>query len=192
MTKEKEAITLFEVKVYATKLKNINHTKIKNYIKKLKTVPANPIVTSNEGGWHSKFFWNPFPTCVEDLNKKITEFIRETARKEFEVRGDTPIHNSWFMCNKKGDFNSPIKQPPYTFSGMYYIEAPDNCGDIVFKNDMEMNNYSTSYQNLNTLNSKTFSITPEKGLLLIFPAWLEHYVKVNKSNKEKIIYSFNI
>ena len=62
MTKEKEAITLFEVKVYATKLKNINHTKIKNYIKKLKTVPANPIVTSNEGGWHSKFFWNPFPT----------------------------------------------------------------------------------------------------------------------------------
>jgi len=192
MTKNDETITLFEVKVYATKLKSIDHKKIKKHIKKLKTVPTKTIITSNEGGWHSQFFWDPFPTCVEDLNKKIKEFVKKTAREEFEIKGDTPIHNSWFICNKKGDFNSPNKQPPYTFTGIYYIEAPDNCGDIVFKNDMEMNNYATSYNNLNTLNSKTFSVTPEKGLLLVFPAWLEHYIKVNRSNKEKIMYSFNI
>ena len=30
MTKNDETITLFEVKVYATKLKNIDHKKIKN------------------------------------------------------------------------------------------------------------------------------------------------------------------
>ena len=57
---------------------------------------------------------------------------------------------------------------------------------------MEMNNYATSYNNLNTLTSKTFSVTPEKGLLLVFPAWLEHYIKVNRSNKEKIMYNYNI
>lgn len=192
MIKNNETITLFEVKLYATKLKNIEHEKIKNHIKKLKKIPNNPIITSNEGGWHSPFFWYPFPTCLENLNKKIKEFVAKTARKEFEIRGDTPIHNSWFICNKKGDFNSPHKHPPYTLTGMYYIEAPDNCGDVVFKNDMEMNNYATSYKNLNTLNSKTFSVKPEKGLLLIFPAWLEHYVKVNKSNKERIVYGFNI
>jgi len=187
-----EAITLFEVKVYAIKLKGIDHEKIKKHIKKLKQIPNKKILASNEGGWHSQIFWEPFPTCLEDLNKKITQFIRDTARKDFEIRGDTPIHNSWIICNKKGDFNKPHKHPPYTFSGAYYIQAPENSGDIVFKNDMEMNNYATTYKNFNTLNTKEFTITPDEGLLLIFPAWLEHYVKVNKSNKERIVYSFNI
>ena len=55
-----------------------------------------------------------------------------------------------------------------------------------------MNNYATTYWNYNTVNSKEFTVVPEEGLLLIFPAWLEHYVKVNKSSQERIVYSFNI
>ena len=187
-----EAITLFEVKVYATKLKGIDHEKIKKQLKKLKQIQRNPIEASNEGGWHSEIFWNPPPTYLEALNKKIVKFVQETARKDFEIRGDTPIHNSWFICNKKGDFNKPHKHPPYTLSGAYYIQAPKNSGDIVFKNDMEMNNYATTYWNYNTVNSKEFTVVPEEGLLLIFPAWLEHYVNVNKSSQERIVYSFNI
>ena len=57
-----EAITLFEVKVYATKLKGIDHEKIKKQLKKLKQIQRNPIEASNEGGWHSEIFWNPPPT----------------------------------------------------------------------------------------------------------------------------------
>ena len=194
MTKKNkhDEITLFEVKIYAIKLKKIDNDKIKNFIKKQKQVPSE-LYLSNEGGWHSQLFRHGiYPTCVEDLNLEINKFTNDTIRKDFEVKGTTAIHCSWFMSNKKGDFNKPHKHPPYTFSGSYYIQAPEGSGDIVFKNDMEMNNYATSYHNYNTLNSKEFTVTPEDGLLLIFPAWLEHYVKVNRSTKERLVYSFNI
>ena len=90
------------------------------------------------------------------------------------------------------DFNKPHKHPPYTFSGVYYIDVPENSGDIVFDNQFEMNNYAMSYNEWNSLNCKDFKVTPKSGMLLIFPAWLNHYVTPNKSKKERLIYSFNI
>ena len=73
MTKKNkhDEITLFEVKIYAIKLKKIDNDKIKNFIKKQKQVPSE-LYLSNEGGWHSQLFRHGiYPTCVEDLNLEI-------------------------------------------------------------------------------------------------------------------------
>ena len=38
----------------------------------------------------------------------------------------------------------------------------------------------------------TYYFTPKEGRILIFPSKLEHEVKENKSDEDRISYSFNI
>ena len=38
----------------------------------------------------------------------------------------------------------------------------------------------------------THSFVPHEGRILIFPSSLEHHVEENKSNEDRISYSFNI
>lgn len=186
-----EQTTLFQTDLYSTQLKDVDHKKIIKYLNKIDK-SAVDVKASNYGGWHSSYYFEPFPSCVDDLNKKINSFVKKTARKDFNIVGDTVIHNSWFIINKKGDFNKPHKHPPYVFSGVYYIKCDDNSGDLVFNTQAEMNNYATHYKEFNKYNSKDFYVKPQIGQLLIWPAWVEHYVTPNKSNSERIIYSFNI
>lgn len=185
------SIELFQTNLYYTQLKNIDHKKIIKYVNSLQN-EDHLIEASNVGGYHSPAFYHPFPSCVEKLNSEINKFLKKYVRKDFECRGDIYIHNSWFIVNKRGDFNKPHKHPPYTFSGVYYIDVPENSGNIVFNNQAEMNNYAMSYTKYNKFNCKDYSVTPKTGNLLIFPAWLEHYVTPNKTNKPRIIYSFNV
>ena len=55
-----------------------------------------------------------------------------------------------------------------------------------------MNNYAVDYKKFNEHNSKEFVISPRKGDLLIWPAWVETYITPNLTNSEKIMYGFNI
>ena len=186
-----KTIELFKTNLYHTELNDIDHKKIKKYVNAIKK-EEHQIEASNVGGFHSQYFYTPFPSCVEKLNNKINNFIKENVRKDYSCKGEIFIHNSWFISNKTMDFNKPHKHPPYTFSGVYYIDVPENSGDIVFDNQFEMNNYAMSYNEWNSLNCKDFKVTPKSGMLLFFPAWLNHYVTPNKSKKERLIYSFNI
>ena len=186
-----EQITMFQTDLYATDLKGIDNKKIIKYLDKIPK-DEHDVVASNYGGWHSPYYFDPFPSCVDDLNEKINYFVKQTLRKDFDIIGDTIIHNSWFIINKKGDFNRPHKHPPYVFSGVYYVKCDDNSGELVFNTPAEMNNYATHYKEYNKHNSKDFFITPKTGQLLIWPAWIDHYVTPRKSNSERIVYSFNI
>jgi uncharacterized protein (TIGR02466 family) len=188
--KDYDQITLFKTDLYAKQL-DFDNTKILKYISKIDKDSV-IVKASNFGGWHSHFYFDPFPSCLEPLNEQINKFVKETIHKDFQVRGDLVIHNGWFIVNKKGDFNKPHKHPPYTFSGVYYLKCDDDSGELIFNNQAEMNNYAVDYTDFNSSNSKEFYIKPQEGQLYIWPAWIEHYVTPNKSDSERIVYSFNI
>jgi len=189
--KSYEMHEMFTTPIYAKKLKNIDNKKIIKYLNKIKHERHN-LNSSAEGGHHTQYFFYPFPTVVEDLNKEIESFVKEAPFKDFEVRGTPSVHNSWFIINNKGDFNKPHSHPPYWISGVYYVKADKDSGDIVFNNHAEMNNYATSYFNYNKFNSKEYRVIPETRMLILFPSWIYHFVTPNKTNKDRIAYSFNI
>ena len=68
--------TLFKTDIYSKILTNIDDKKIIKYINKLdkKTIKVNK---SNYGGWHSHWYFDPFPSCLEDLNKEINSFMKK-------------------------------------------------------------------------------------------------------------------
>ena len=78
------------------------------------------------------------------------------------------------------------------FSGVYYVEAGDDQGNIVFQRtdnaeyhipkEVDQYTYYTSTQA--TYKCKT-------GALYVFPGWLDHHVQSNRSNTDRISISFN-
>jgi uncharacterized protein (TIGR02466 family) len=65
----------------------------------------------------------------------------------------------------------------------------------VFKHPAIAQQYALQEETLSTFteyNASIWSILPEAGKLIIFPAWLEHYVEPNTSTEERISIAFNI
>ena len=60
-------------------------------------------------------------------------------------------------------------------SGVFYLQVPDGCANIFFKNGKD----------------EEFSIESKTGKIVFFPADLDHYVPENKSNETRISLSFN-
>ena len=78
-----------------------------------------------------------------------------------------------------------------------WIKSPKDSGNIVFESPQLFNRYQelNSYTDEFKLNSNcymTYYFPPKEGRLLIWPSDLEHEVKENKSDEDRISYSFNI
>jgi len=60
-------------------------------------------------------------------------------------------------------------------SGVYYLQVPENCGNIVFLKG----------------NKEKLEISPKSGKLLLFPSELDHCVQNNMGNDKRISVAFN-
>ena len=99
----------------------------------------------------------------------------------------------WAIINTKGAYNERHHHQNSALSAAYYVCAPENCGNINFYDPRPAPVYSHPYiKNYNSLNSKVNSIVPSDGLLVLFPSYLDHSVSINKSEKERMVISFNI
>ncbi len=103
----------------------------------------------------------------------------------------------WKNINAAGNFNIPHCHPRSDLSGVLWIKAPKNSGNIVFESPEISNRYKEldSYSDEFKCNSNvymTYYFPPKEGNILIFPSNLQHEVKENKSNEDRISYSFNI
>jgi len=113
-------------------------------------------------------------------------------------RDDIPLKDisvyPWCNINPKGAYNvRHVHNDTNIFlSGVYYVKVPENSGVIRFwdprgplmhvQRDHEYFNDSVS----------SHDITPEPGLLLFFPTWLEHDVTPNETDEDRITISFNV
>ena len=78
-------------------------------------------------------------------------------------------------------------------SGAYYVKAPKDCGKFTIENPHSISKHNYPASNKKTeFNSKLEKLEIEEGDLLLFPAYLSHGVEENKSNKDRIVISFNI
>jgi uncharacterized protein (TIGR02466 family) len=98
-----------------------------------------------------------------------------------------------------GNVYSPGALIPYHthpnnyLSGVYYVEAEESAGDLVFYDPRPqvavMAPEPTQY---NLLNAGRFSLEPKAGKLVLFPAWLPHSSNPNQSGRDRVSISFNL
>jgi len=179
----------FLVKDYA-KL-NIN---MLEYIKELQKSDPEGVNKSNVFGWHSKSF---------DMNNKAVLYFFESIKPNInntlidmgwdDLDNKINITSAWSIINKKNASNERHIHSNSYISAVYYVSAPKNCGDILFHDPRQAKIIrKPNTIKANQLNAEVVNITPQSGLLVLFPSYLYHSVAKNNSDEERIIISFNI
>jgi uncharacterized protein (TIGR02466 family) len=175
-------------------LTSINNDELKEYAFALQATDKG-VIKSNFLGWQSDIVTSPNQQLTM-LANSILERIT-AAKKSFGFREDTKAYlsNLWININPINSFNRPHLHPGSIFSGVYYVDCNADSGKLVFKHPSIGQLYSLQEDILSDFtqfNSGTWSVLPEIGKLVIFPAWLEHYVEPNASSEERISIAFNI
>ena len=107
------------------------------------------------------------------------------------------IKSIWININKKNNFNRLHNHPECDLSGVLWIKAPKNSGNLEFTSPhdfvqaKEMSFYSKKYRDENKI-FPNYYFPPTAGLVMIFPSFLLHQVRPNKSNQDRISVSFNL
>lgn len=105
------------------------------------------------------------------------------------------IRHSWVTKHRPGEHNPAHMHTTSLFVASVYLQAAENCGDIVFFKD---NNYlnlfpavvDMDFHTANMINRKYFSITPKKDMAVFFPCHLNHQTEINNSNEDR--YALNV
>ena len=133
---------------------------------------------------------------LENLRKKIDEEVYNFAKSlqiDFSKHGLKRI-NSWGNLQKKGNYIKEHRHNNTQFSGVFYLQTPENSGDIIFttRNATWINSYwepsLTGYDDLNSFEKR---FRPQQCGIFLFPAHLDHYVTPSHSEEERFSISFN-
>ena len=147
---------------------------------------------SNRGGWQSNF------TNIRDCKSETLNDIIISSVSKLPMSGNLCFTiEGWKNINEPGNFNTLHHHPNCNLSGVLWIKASKNSGNIVFESPEIFNRYKEldSYSDEFRCNSNAYMsyyFTPKEGNILIFPSNLHHEVRENKSNGDRISYSFNI
>lgn len=104
------------------------------------------------------------------------------------------VSEAWFNIGNNINIDSPHCHPGRVFSAVYYLETSNDSGDLIFTNP---NNclihtiHPTFIESYNCFNSHNYKLAPKTGLLVIFPSYLQHYVRPNLTEKNRISLAFN-
>ena len=186
----------FSTAVWASKIDNyekVNNEMLK-YIINLQKEDSVGVVKSNFKGWHSKDF-----NLKDEQPKKFVEAIKKNINISLSdmnwdiSKQSVNIKSMWAIINEKAAWNQKHQHSNSDLSAAYYVDAHENCGDIVFYDPRPARIYKHPIAKApNKLNATVNSIKPEPGLLVLFPSYLEHSVNPNMSNKKRVVISFNI
>jgi uncharacterized protein (TIGR02466 family) len=101
--------------------------------------------------------------------------------------------NIWATFYPPGAYVPQHTHSNCALSGVFYVKAPKNCGNIVFQDPSWVAKSMIYNKNAEFPKDQTrYDVSPEDGMMIIFPSWLPHSTKKNLSTDSRIIISFNI
>lgn len=143
---------------------------------------------SAKGGYHSPVFRDAseerigaFDELIDGVKWYVTRFLKERYGKELPIRH----FEWWFMINNRGDYNVPHVHGKADLSAVFYVKAPENCGNLVL-------NRTGGSRHSALPDTKAISITPEDGMLHLFPSYVQHWVEPSESDEERISIAMNV
>ena len=147
---------------------------------------------TNVDGWHSETNMHSKPEykpLVDELFKMVYEVFNEEW-----LDGQARLGNMWANINPPGGYNKPHVHPNALFSGVYYVKAPINSGQLVCTDPRP--GIQTCMPNRKKGEPpkhlwRDLHLQPKENRAIIFPSWLWHSVQPNQSNDIRISISFN-
>jgi len=121
---------------------------------------------------------------IELIKQKVHEFSIESSITYFHK------FEYWIQDYISNDYHGTHAHPHSSISGTYYIRANEHAGKLRFSNPNPF--YTMTLCNGDSIGEKLYhNITPQKGLLVLFPSWLSHEVLPSSNPKDCIRTSFS-
>lgn len=107
---------------------------------------------------------------------------------------DVFLTHAWVNFNDSRECMNTQHIHGETFSGVFYLKAPEESGRLVLVNPgiNRLWNGCNLTQSKNQFTGEMIKIDPEEGSVILFPAYLPHFVEPNRHDDERISISFNI
>ena len=102
----------------------------------------------------------------------------------------TTVRSMWGNVTPKGGYNFIHVHPSAWMSAVYYIQIPNDDSPLIFQDPRPAR--MMDYQRTVLINDEYYEHQCKVGELILFPAWLPHYVNPNTSDELRISMSFNI
>ena len=152
------------------------------------------------GSWHSGTVMNQRPEYRLFVNK-VTAALNVVYQDQLYSTAHTAhCLNMWANINPRGGYNRSHTHPGSLWSGVYYVQAPPDCGRVVFQDPRAQAQVMQAHQNSAAKATgehwaEVFHQAVE-GRLILFPSWLRHEVEPNHSaltdrRGDRISISFN-
>jgi hypothetical protein len=122
------------------------------------------------------------------LKKIVLNSFLNFNKKYLKYNNNFKITTSWFTHTKKDNSSEYHNHTNSFFSGVFYFS--ENCSPIKFINFNKNNSFGLEPIEYNIFNSTSWSISPAKGTLLLFPSELHHCITRSYNNRESL--AFNI
>jgi uncharacterized protein (TIGR02466 family) len=158
---------------------------------------------SNIGGWQSlpDFLDWPEP-CIGQLRGEIDRSIQQiNAMPVLLERRNEPAKRvsyqayGWANVNRSGDYNMLHAHPGCDWSVVYYVAAARVSDDNPMSGRIELRDPRPAAAFANTPGSKSgqpMLIKPQAGMMLVFPAWIEHQVHPFTGEDHRISIAINV
>ena len=127
----------------------------------------------------------------KDLKQEIFKHFLNYVNNVFEYRDtDFILTTSWLTKGLKGDFGSYHYHSNIPFSGVYYPQVDELKDTIEFKNP-HRKTFLFEVAKANDINVDKITVYLKKGLLLLFPSYLEHCQGMHYSDTPRYSIAFN-
>ena len=141
-----------------------------------------------EQGWEEQWYSGQLmPKLNQFVNLQVNEYFRSCGFKDIELAEYLVWIN---QLDGTGQHIIPHNHGTALVGWVYYIDIPEDSGDIVFLNPIGNNSWDFFYRAEDPRAPAThdflYKFKPKNGDLLIFPGWLAHYVEPNNSANNRI------
>eukprot|EP00035_Acanthoeca_spectabilis_P036508 m.39946 g.39946 ORF g.39946 m.39946 type:complete len:623 (+) comp8026_c0_seq1:2-1870(+) len=105
--------------------------------------------------------------CEAEVNKDQNE------ANDLSPHFDARIHEIWAGISRAHQPNHPHVHPKSDLSGVVYLALPEIPGSLTFSDPR-------GAQVMCGGSGAAFRVTPARGMLVLFPSWLEHWVEPHR------------
>ena len=134
---------------------------------------------------HERVEFKPLMDAVLRLSKTYADYMNWDC--------NLYLSSMWYNVNKQHEDHPPHTHSNALLSGVYYppFEGVDHS-PIEFIDTRNRCAIAPSVKAYNVQNSDSWQYNVVPNSILLFPAWLQHWVPVNQNTQPRISISFNI
>jgi uncharacterized protein (TIGR02466 family) len=127
----------------------------------------------------------------------LVDIVLQTARGICDsltlIYDDLAVTGCWANVSERGYPHRPHIHPNNFLSGSYYVRAAPGADAICFHDPrMQASMIVPPARDQNRVNSDLVTLDVQEGMLVLFPAWLQHSVPPNASGETRVSIAFNL